>query len=121
MSKLRTTIGLGVFLTSATFSIIGAGKAVLDIKNDLNEIIDDMYEEQFRAEIPKPRLIVSKVYHTKNFLGRHKVALAVASTATVTLWMHKRVVDQYNEFLDERGLLEEYWNPIDEAALVVLA
>jgi hypothetical protein len=35
--------------------------------------------------------------------------------------MHRRVIDQYNEFLDEKGLLEEYWNPPSEAALVVLA
>lgn len=120
MSKIRTAVGLTMFLSSATLSLIGCGKAMVEMKNDIGEIIDDMYKDDLRTR-PHVRQTVDAAYRTKNFIGRHKVAIAVASTATVTLWIHKGVTNQYNEFLEEKGLLEEYFNPMSEAALIVLA
>lgn len=119
--SLRSKIGFTIFAVSTTASLIGVGQGFVEMKNELGDLIDDMYNDQFKEPNTRPRPIVSKVYHTKNFIGRHKVAIAVAVTATATLKLHKSVVNQYNEFLEAKGLLDEYWLWPGDEGLVVLA
>lgn len=46
---------------------------------------------------------------TKDFVSRHRVGLAVTATAATALWMHAKVIDNVNEFLEAKGLLEEFY------------
>lgn len=55
------------------------------------------------------------VVSTKNFVVRHKTAVAVAVTATVCLALNRSALNQHDEFLKEHGLFEEYYTP-EEAA-----
>lgn len=54
------------------------------------------------------------IVRTKIFVEKHKVALAVTTTAAVTaaacLALNKRNINLTNEFLAKHGLLEEFWN-----------
>jgi hypothetical protein len=50
----------------------------------------------------------------KNFIERHKVAIAVGATAAVTLWIHRIALKQHEEFLAEHDLLDEFYTPEDE-------
>lgn len=54
-----------------------------------------------------------KIASAKNFVARHKTALAVAATATVALVLHVKVVNQHNDFLAEHGLLDAFYTPED--------
>lgn len=46
---------------------------------------------------------------TKNFVNRHKVALAATVGLAIGLALNKRNMNQVDEFLQEHGLYEEYW------------
>jgi hypothetical protein len=48
---------------------------------------------------------------TKNFVARHKTAVAVVATATVAYVIHSKALDQHNEFLKEHGLFEQFYTP----------
>lgn len=50
-----------------------------------------------------------KIAHTKNFVRRHKVAIAVIATAVPLLALNKRNINATNEFLKEHDLYDEYW------------
>lgn len=45
---------------------------------------------------------------TKNFVGRHKVAVAVAATSAVWIWMARNQASTFNAFLEEKGLTDEF-------------
>lgn len=51
---------------------------------------------------------------TQKFVSDHKVAISVTATAVVTatacLALNRRNLKVMNEFLTEKGLLEEFWN-----------
>lgn len=49
------------------------------------------------------------VASTKNFVHKHKVALAVTATAALGLALNKRNMNMCDEFLKEHGLYETYW------------
>ncbi len=49
----------------------------------------------------------------KNFVVRHKTGLAVAATAGICLALNRVALKQHDEFLAEKGLLEEYYTPTD--------
>jgi hypothetical protein len=54
---------------------------------------------------------ISLISRTKKFVSDHKVAIAIGATATVAFVAHRQTVKAWNEFLTEKGLLEEYYNP----------
>lgn len=47
----------------------------------------------------------------KNFVRRHKTAIAVTATAAICYTVHAAAIKQHNEFLAEHGLLEEFYTP----------
>lgn len=48
---------------------------------------------------------------TKNFVAKHKVAIAVTGTAVFCLYMNRLAFAQYNEFLKEHDLYEAFYTP----------
>lgn len=46
---------------------------------------------------------------TKDFVSRHRVALAVTATAATAVVIHVKVISNVNEFLESKGLLEEFY------------
>lgn len=48
---------------------------------------------------------------TKNFVVRHKTAVAVATTITVMTIINRKSLEQHNEFLKEHGLYEAFHTP----------
>ena len=68
------------------------------------------------------QIVSSKIKSAKNFIGKHRVAIAVAITLAVTGTMHVKQVNAVNEFLSEHGLLEAYYTPdeVDEVNIDVL-
>lgn len=51
-----------------------------------------------------------KIVSTKNFVAKHRVAIAVTTTALTCLWLNRAAVAGYNEFLQEHNLLDEYYH-----------
>lgn len=49
----------------------------------------------------------------KNFVAKHKVAITVIATSTVWYGINRVALKQHDEFLRERGLLDEYYTPED--------
>lgn len=47
----------------------------------------------------------------KNFVGRHKVGVAIISTAGICLVLNRTALRQHDEFLAEKGLLDEFYSP----------
>lgn len=54
------------------------------------------------------------VVSTKNFVVRHKTAVAVATTVLVLQACNRRALDQHNEFLKEHDLYEEFYTPAED-------
>jgi len=50
---------------------------------------------------------------TKQFVSKHRVAIAVVTTATLCLAINKRAMREHDLFLEEKGLLEEFYTPED--------
>ena len=48
---------------------------------------------------------------TKNFVVKHKVAIAVTGTAVFCLYLNRLALAQHNDFLKERGLFDEFYTP----------
>lgn len=58
---------------------------------------------------------IKKIAHrTKNFVARHRVGIAVISTAGICLTLQTKAVRGLNEFLEEKGLLDEYYQMDEE-------
>lgn len=57
----------------------------------------------------------TKISRAKNFVRRHKVPIAIVTTAAVTtaitVRMQRAGVKQLNDFLTEHGLIEKFYNP----------
>lgn len=51
---------------------------------------------------------------TKNFVSKHRVAIAVGLTLAVTGKMHTTQVAHMNEFLAKHNLLDEFYTPESE-------
>jgi hypothetical protein len=49
----------------------------------------------------------------KNFVARHKTGFAVAATSIAWFGLVRANLKQYNEFLTEKGLYDEFWNSED--------
>lgn len=56
--------------------------------------------------------------HTPNrvkaFVQKHKVAIAVVTTATTMAVLNRMALKQHNDFLKEKGLYEEFYTPEEE-------
>lgn len=55
----------------------------------------------------------TKAVSTKNFVSRHRVAIAVTATSIVWIYVNRSAMQQHNEFLKEKGLYEEFYTPED--------
>ena len=55
-----------------------------------------------------------KLIAAKNFVERHKTGIAVVGTAAAATYIHIRVIAEHNEFLEKKGLLEEYYHMDEE-------
>lgn len=53
--------------------------------------------------------IKDKALAPVNFVRRHRVAIAVVATTVVCYKAHVNVVKSTNEFLESKGLLEEFY------------
>lgn len=53
---------------------------------------------------------------TKNFVYKHRVAIAVVATTAVCLKINNLALKQHNEFLKEKGLYEEFYTPEENEA-----
>ncbi len=49
------------------------------------------------------------VKSTKNFVSKHRVAIAVTLTAALAVKWQMNTAAQWNEFLEKHGLLEEFY------------
>jgi hypothetical protein len=58
-------------------------------------------------------MLKTKLARTKKFVSDHRVAIAVAVTLTACAALQVRNQKVLNEFLEEKGLLEEYYTPED--------
>jgi hypothetical protein len=50
-----------------------------------------------------------KYYKFKNFVQRHKVAIAITGTAASCLYLNGVALRQHDEFLKEKGLYNEFY------------
>lgn len=50
----------------------------------------------------------------KNFVKRHKVAISVFTTATVCLWLNRVALRDHDEFLESKGLKDEFYSPTED-------
>jgi hypothetical protein len=57
--------------------------------------------------------ITSTPRKVKDHVVKHRAKYAVAATAAVALKLQFRTANQFNTFLEEKGLLEEYYH-LDE-------
>jgi hypothetical protein len=48
---------------------------------------------------------------TKNFVVRHKTAVAVAATVLVLQAANRKALNQHDEFLKEHDLYEQFYTP----------
>jgi len=51
-----------------------------------------------------------KLASAKKFVAKHKVALAVTTTAVICLALNRTALAQHNDFLKEHDLYEEFYN-----------
>jgi hypothetical protein len=67
------------------------------------------------SETPNERnFIMKKIDILKKFVSDHKVALGVMATATAMFLIHRAAVKEWNAFLTEHNLLDEYYALTDE-------
>lgn len=52
--------------------------------------------------------ITNPIKATKRFVVKHKVAIAVAGTASFMLYLNVMMENQHNEFLKEHDLIGEF-------------
>jgi hypothetical protein len=64
--------------------------------------------------------VKTKAVATKNFVKKHRVAIAVAATSTVWFALQVRTASEFNEFLKEHDLFDEYYAEEDPAELEAL-
>lgn len=48
---------------------------------------------------------------TKNFVKKHRVAIAVVVTAATCLTINRYALKQHDAFLKEKGLFDEFYTP----------
>lgn len=58
--------------------------------------------------------IKKKVVATKDFVAKHRVAIAVVGTSIVWIKIMATAAEQHNEFLKEHGLYEKFYDTGEE-------
>lgn len=53
---------------------------------------------------------MNKITAAKNFVSRHRVALAVTATAIVLTTAHVKIIAQHNDFLADHDLLNTFYS-----------
>jgi len=56
---------------------------------------------------------MNKIATAKKFVVKHKVAIAVVSTAVICMYINRAALKQHNEFLKEHDLYDVFYNPVD--------
>lgn len=60
-------------------------------------------------------LVKSTFTRTKEFVSDHKVAIvatvAVVATAALSIAVQRSAIKDWNEFLEQEGLIEKFYNP----------
>lgn len=59
-------------------------------------------------------IVKKTISKTKVFVQEHKVAVAVSVTSLVWYKLNRRAFSQYDNFLKEKGLYEEFWTPEED-------
>lgn len=55
---------------------------------------------------------VRKTYRSvRNFIKKHRVAIAVTTTAGTCLYVNRVALKQHDDFLKEKGLYNEFYYP----------
>lgn len=52
-----------------------------------------------------------KLASAKEFVVKHKVAIAVTATTVVCYKLHMAIINQHNNFLKDHGLFEAFYRP----------
>jgi hypothetical protein len=53
----------------------------------------------------------NKLTSTKNFVKKHRVAIAITGTVATCLYLNYRAMEMHNEFLKEHGLYDQFYTP----------
>lgn len=56
---------------------------------------------------------------TKKFVSDHRVSIAVTVTSAVWLAFIASRAKEWNEFLEEHGLTDQFYQPIDEEGFAI--
>lgn len=56
-------------------------------------------------------IIMKPVVSTKNFVKKHRVAIAIIATTVLAVKVNHMALSDHNEFLKEKGLYEEFYTP----------
>ena len=52
---------------------------------------------------------------TKTYVAQHKTAVAMTTLTVSTIVIHRLLVREYDQFLEEKGLLDEFYgNPSED-------
>lgn len=54
-------------------------------------------------------MLKKKLGSAKKFVSDHRIAIAVVTTTTVCYVIHRKAVENWNEFAAEHDLLEEFY------------
>jgi hypothetical protein len=57
----------------------------------------------------KGKLMEQRFAQAKEFVKKHRVAVAIVSTASVCLTLNRYALKQHDDFLKEKGLYNEYY------------
>lgn len=60
----------------------------------------------------------NKAVSAKNFVARHRVSIAVVATAATCYAANRSAHAQFDEFLTEKGLYDEFYTPEPEVVSV---
>jgi hypothetical protein len=63
------------------------------------------------------KTLKQKAKATKDFVYKHRVAIAVTITAAIAVRWNFKTAKQFNDFLRERGLYDEFYTEPEEEEL----
>lgn len=64
-------------------------------------------DEKLETPTPTPNRV-------KRFVQKHKVAITVVVSSACWITINRLALKQHNDFLKEKGLYDEFYNPEDE-------
>jgi hypothetical protein len=57
--------------------------------------------------------VIKTAVATKNFVVKHKTAVAVATTVAVMTAINNKALSQHDDFLKQHDLYDEFYSPIE--------